>query len=217
MYKKKNLLRLLVLLITIFLCTACVEKNVKKDVEKNAEISTKDTYDESFEDPNNPLNIVGMSVEWLKKNEHSNYYDDYKITLQTLDGDYKYSDEDAEQYYDQYATLFAIAACICDTQLYLDSTKVNISDYLKNNLFKIVCEIPLNDSYPPKVREVVNKVYYDNKDDIMHTLHLADRGYGYKVYEGYKIIRWLYECHPGRLYVRRGNDSILYIKNNNWK
>ena len=196
------------MLITLFLCIACVEKNVKKDVEMNAANSTEETYDERCENPNNPLNIVGMRVEWLNfDTERSN---DYKITLQTPGGDYKYSDEDAEQYYDNYAAIFAIAACICDTQLYPDSTQ-NIRDYIKNNLFKIVCDIPLNDSYPQKVREVVNKTYYDNKDDIMHTLHLADRGYGYKVYEGYKIF---YKSYPGRLYVRRGNDSILYIKNN---
>ena len=206
---KNNVLLLVSLFITIFLCTACVEKNVKKDVEINAANSIEDTYDESYEDPNNPLNIVGMRVEWLKDNLINDYYR-YKITLQTKDGDYKYSDEDAEQYYDKYAIIFALAACICDTQVRIDSTEENIRDYLNNNLLEIVRDIPLNDSYPPNVREVVNKAYYDNIDDITNTLHLADRGYGYKVYEGYrKVILGL----VGRLYVRRGNDSILYIKN----
>lgn len=210
----KNIVLLLVsLFITIFLSTACVEKNVKKNVEINAANSTEDAYDENYEDPNNPLNIIGMRVEWLKDKYDR---DDYKITLQTKDGDYKYSDEDAEQYYDKYALVFALAACICDTQLGKDSTEDNIRDYLNNNLFGIVRDIPLNDSYPRKVREVVNKTYYDNIDDIKHTLHLADRGYGYKVYEGYKIKRyWPFPgSYIGRLYVRRGDDGILYIKNN---
>ena len=210
----KNVVLLLVsLFITIFLSTACVEKNVKKNVEINAMNSSEDTYDESNDDPNNPLNIVGMRIEWLKENPQYDY-DNYKITLQTKDGDYKYSDEDAEQYYDKYALVFSLAACICDTQLRLDSTEENIRDYLNKNLLGIVRDIPLNDSYPRKVREVVNKAYYDNIDDIRHTLHLADRGYGYKVYEGYKIIRsyWLPKPFIGRLYIRRGEDSILYIK-----
>lgn len=222
MYKIKPLIRLLVsMLIIIFFCTACVDKPMKKNMEMSAENTIEgtieDSHDENYKDPNNPLNIIGMKVEWLNKYS-DNDYDDYKLTLQTPDGDYKYSDEDAELYYDKYAVLFAIAANICDTQLrlYLNPKRENIRDYLKNNLFKTVCDIPLNDSYPQKVREVVNKVYYDNIDDIMHTLHLADRGYGYKVYEGYKITRLFSERYPGRLYVRRGNDSILYIKNNTY-
>ncbi len=219
MYRMKILSRsFFTILITLFPFTSCVQKEVeKKDVDSIEKVveSIEDTHNDDYKDPNNPLNIIGMKVEWYGRHNSISgeyYYYDYKITLETPDGDYKYSDEDAEQCYDQYAKVFAIAACICDTQL-LDSIRENIRDYLKNNLLDIVCNVPLNDSYPKKVREFVNKAYYDNKDDIMHLLHLADRGYGYKVYEGYKMIRFLDECHPGRLYVRRGDDSVLYIKN----
>lgn len=211
----KTISRLLVtILIALYLFTSCVEK---KDVNSNENVvdSIENTYKENDEDPNNPLNIIGMTVEWYGSHYTDTgkyYYNDYKITLQTPKGDLKYSDEEAELYYDKYAFLFAMAACICDTQE-LDEDKENIRDYLKNNLYDVVCNVPLNDSYPKKVRETVNKVYYDNKDDIMHTLHLEDRGYGYKVYEGYKIIRIFNERFIGRIYVRRGDDNILYIKN----
>ena len=219
MYRMKNLSRILVtILITLFLFTSCVKKKVEKKVVDSIENfvdSIENTYNVDYKDPNNPLNIIGMKVEWYGRHNSISgeyYYNDYKITLQTTSGDYKYSDEDAELYYDKYAIVFAMAACICDSQL-LDSIEENIRDYLKDNLFEVVCNVPLNDSYPQKVREVANKAYYDNIDDIMHTMHLADRGYGYKVYEGYKITRLFSECYIGRLYVRRGDDSILYIKN----
>ena len=113
------------MLITLFLFISCVEKKV----EKNDVGSIENTHNEEDKDPNNPLNIIGMKVEWQTgTGNYGTFYSGYKIALHTPDGYYKYSDEDAELYYDKYAIIFATAACICDTQLFIhvDDSVYNI-------------------------------------------------------------------------------------------
>ena len=41
---------------------------------------------------------------------------------------------------------------------------VKYASYLKDHLFDVVCNLPLDESYPQDIREYANKIYYDNKD-----------------------------------------------------
>lgn len=75
MYIIKNLLRLFVsMLITAFLCIACVEKNVKKNVEVNAVNSMEETYDEGYKDPVAFANAL-QEAKWIKSEENFKYPD----------------------------------------------------------------------------------------------------------------------------------------------
>lgn len=173
MNRMKNLSLLVTILTTMLLCTAC-GGNESKD---------------------NPLNISKLKIHWEEYNDRtdSHYYVGY-ITIETPDGALKYSDEDAELYYDEYALIFTWAAVISDHSYdKTDNDDMEIKDYLDNNLLEIVCNLPLDDSYPEKLREYVNRIYYNNVDDIMK-LSLADRGYGYKKYYYNKV----YDDYIGR-------------------
>ncbi|MBR5688551.1 MAG: hypothetical protein IKX36_11450 [Prevotella sp.] len=160
---------------------------------------------ESESDLNNPLNFVSMKV--IFDNRKDAFLRKNKIKLQTVEGDYKYSDEDAELYYNLYAARFVMAKIICD-----QSKNAEVRKYIENNLFDIVNHLPLNDSYPENVKEEVNKLYYDNKDYIENTLHIAYRQYGVVCYE--------YTSPPvifvGQVQVsvrvKREDDGLLYIK-----
>lgn len=140
------------------------------------------------EDTDNPLNISELKIHWKEKNAPlAGFFPLDYITIETPDGELKYSDEDAELYYDEYALIFTWAVRIaddCDWQENVDY--MEIKDYLDNNLLEIVCNLPLDDSYPEKLREYVNRIYYNNVDDIMG-LSLEDRGYGYKKYYYNKV------------------------------
>lgn len=192
----KNLSLLVTILTTMLLCTAC-GGNEGKD---------------------NPLNITGMKIHWSYHDlsaysRPSYYYVDY-ITIETPEGTLKYSDEDAELYYDEYALIFTWASVISYRSYdKTDNDDMEIKDYLDNNLLEIVCNLPLDDSYPENLREYVNRIYYNNVDDIMK-LSLADRGYGYKKY----IYTELYEYdliessrYKIGIEISRGDNDILQI------
>lgn len=211
--KKKVTLLLVAMLITMCLCTACVQKKGEKNTSKSEE-NTKEKVENADEkedqDVDNPLKIIGMKAEFdgsiLKK-----------ITLQTPNGDLKYSDEDAELYYDDYALIFTWAKVICDKLSdyymykpeYKDRNKIdNIKNGLKDNLLEVVCNLPLDDSYPEEVKEYVNNVYYDYKDAITNTLQFDKRRSGYKQYVFYTDS---YKNNPHYVLVKKDNDGILYI------
>lgn len=208
---------LFAILITMFFCTSCIYKGGGKsrgeEVEESVENTYEDSSEESPEDTDNPLNIIGMKPEW--KNKGRDWWSCEKITVQTPNGNLKYSDEDAELYYDDYALIFTWAYLIC-SGLYSDKDQ-SIRNYLKDNLLEVVCNLPLDDSYPEKVREHVNKVYYNKVDDINNTLCVDGRGFGYKkyayYYEGYSL-EYHVECTQKQLIrVKRDKDDngILVI------
>ena len=101
------------------------------------------------------------------------------LTVVDADGEVKYSDEDAEQYYDYYASQFFFAYKIA--KACVEAKGHAITSYLQKNLFKIARNLPLDDSYPKDVKDIANKVYYDSKDKI-HNMKLYKRGYGYVEY-----------------------------------
>ncbi len=161
----KNVSLLVTMLTAMLLCTAC----------------------RGNEDTDDPLNISELKIHWTESSfKKGAYFLDY-ITIETPEGTLKYSDEDAELYYDEYALIFTWASVISDYSYdKTDNDDMEIKDYLDNNLLEIVCNLPLDDSYPEKLREYVNRKYYNNVDDIMK-LSLADRGYGYKKYYYNKV------------------------------
>ena len=132
---------------------------------------------------NNPLNIIGYTHIYNPDRHLNNY-----ITIQTPDGDYLYSEEDAERYYDSYISQFffakKIALHILYEGYYDDGDDESVIEYVKKNLFKIVSNLPLDSSYPSNVVERVNKIYYDNKEEAA-TLHLIKRDYGKSLYGYY--------------------------------
>ena len=109
------------------------------------------------------------------------------VTIQDTDGDVTYSDEDAEQYYNYYAYHFFFAYMIA----YKHSSKgKEIAPYLQKNLFNVVCNLPLDDSYPSDIKEIVNQIYYDYKDKAIN-MRLYKRGYGYVEY-AFEMVRGMY-------------------------
>jgi hypothetical protein len=109
---------------------------------------------------------------------------EYKgIKIFDANGEMKYSDEEAEEYYTHYAIHFFYAHIIADKITWSKKEKKkSYVDYIKEHLFDIVCNLPLDDSYPSDIRETVNKIYYDNKDKALNMI-LVKRGYGFLKYE----------------------------------
>lgn len=191
----KNVSLLVTMLTAMLLCTACVG-NEGKD---------------------NPLNISELKIHWKEKNAPwVGFFPLDYITIETPDGELKYSDEDAELYYDEYALIFTWAVRIADDCNWQENVDyMEIKDYLENNLLEIVCNLPLDDSYPENIREFVNSIYYNNVDDIMK-LSLADRGYGYKKYYYNKVYNEYYNYHSGGycyhgLIIRSAENDVLEI------
>jgi hypothetical protein len=165
----------------------------KRNVDSNEEI-----YDEfgSGDDENssNPLGFTTITPNY--------YFDDGywhrgALTVQTSKGDYIYSDEDAERYYNNYTRLFLMASVLSD---YLDYRDAEIREYLKSNFTVILNNLPLDDTFPPKIREKVNKLYYDWKD-VLGTIEFSQRGYGYIRYEYHD-----YYNRTGELTLKRDEE-----------
>lgn len=155
----------------------------------------------------NPLGFAGVTPVYTKeKNYHNeNCWRCEYITIQDSEGTYIYNDEDAERYFEHYLSLFFMAYQIVPRW----TQDEDIVRYLTNHLSYIILNLPLDDSYPPKIKEYVNKEYYDNKDE-MSTLHISERGYGY--------VKCTYfeNCNrndPRSFYVMRdkGNNGRLVI------
>ena len=172
----------------LFLCVSCIEQSGTKAVDERMEIT------EAY----NPLNFCGYTP--LNSG----------ITVQTPDGDYLYNEKDAEEYYDYYVTSFFFALKIADrlnpSWSSYSSTKHETKEYVRNNLFDIVSNLPLDDSYPNDVVEFVNKIYYDNKDEAA-TLGLAERNYGHSEYVYDYYNSFFEEYGQGDLDLRRDENN----------
>ena len=103
------------------------------------------------------------------------------IKILDADGEVKDSDEEAEEYYSHYAIHCYLSLIISYYVLDL-SNKEKIGketkSYVDDHLFNIICNLPLDDSYPNEVRETINKIYYDHKDNALN-ISLVERGYGF--------------------------------------
>ena len=133
---------------------------------------------------NNPLNIIGYTFI-SNPDEYSGNY----IIVQTSNGDCLYNEEDAERYYDYYISHFFFAARIASSTLNCRSygylhTDESTREYIKENLYNIVSNLPLDNSYPSDVVEKVNEIYYNYKEEAA-TLHLIKRDYGRSLYGYY--------------------------------
>lgn len=135
------------------------------------------------------------------------HYNFKGVTILDANGVVKYNDEDAEQYYNYYACHFFFAYMIA----YNHQTKgKELAPYLQNNLFNIVCNLPLDESFPSDVREIVNKIYYDYKDKALN-MQLYKRGYGYIEYAFEKFIDF-YGGHNIRCFkMYRDEDAGLLM------
>ena len=155
---------------------ACVGKdgNVEYSIDDEGE-----EWEGDNSNVNNPLGVTGLTPvygqNYYESGAGKNYFWECKyVTVQNSKGDYLYSDEDAERYYEGYLNLFFMARRIADGC----RNDENMREYMKNNLSNIVTHLPLDESYPENIREYANKIYYDWKD-AMSTLHISKRGYGY--------------------------------------
>ena len=180
---------------------ACIGKDGNVEYPKDDE---GEEWEENNSNANNPLGLTGLTPVYEQDSyedgngKHYFWYCKY-ITVQNSKGDYLYSDEDAERYYEGYLNLFFMAKLIagkCDKD-------ENMREYMKNNLSNIVTHLPLDESYPENIRERVNKIYYDWKDE-MSTLHISERGYGY-LKCAYYINGDQYNQHS--FYLRRDKDN----------
>lgn len=185
--KYSILLSIFVFLLTIMIiCVACGKKNNNTN---KAYTSDKSENSISQEDKYNPtIRFTAYKLAFYDKNDLSNNPEDSYIHsigdfkgIKVFDakGVVKYSDEDAEKYYQHYVAHFffayKIAYHIVGLAEYEDAKTIS---YLKDNLFDIVCNLPLNNSYPSDIKEDINKIYYDNKDRALN-MNLYHREYGF--------------------------------------
>lgn len=179
-----------------------------ESIEENGGLDSDDYNDSDNKTSTNPLGFTGLTPIYYKYKYSDNTvvwrYDE--ITVQTSEGDYIYNDEDAERYYEHYLALFFIATRIFPN--YTDDE--SLVNYITNNISEIITNLPLDDTFPQNIREYVNKIYYDNKDE-MGTLHISERGYGYIKCTFY------YNCNrnsPGYFRVMRDdkNNGRLVIE-----
>lgn len=171
---KKYLKLLTTLLVMAFLCMSCGGNGSVNSTEKESNANSE-------EEPSNPLNIIGMTPVYEMSSDGKECYLKY-ITLQTPNGDYMYDDEDADSYYNDLAGLFFLTYMLAnkaEMSVSLSDKKNDIREYLKDHLFDVVTNLPLDSSYPERIREFANKVYYDNKDK---DIYVEDKGYGYVKY-----------------------------------
>ena len=124
------------------------------------------------------------------------HYQFQGVTVLDVDGEVKYSDEDAELFYNYYVSHFFFAHKIATS--FLNDKGKDIAPYLQENLFNIVCNLPLDDSYPDDIKNKVNKIYYDHIDKVTN-MRLYKRGYGYVEY-AYETFRDLYGGHNIRCF-----------------
>lgn len=196
---KKYLKLLTTLLVMAFLCMSCGGNG-------SVNSTGKDSNANSEEETSNPLNIVGCTpIYHYYENEYAKGYRFDYITLQTPEGDYMYDDEDADKYYNNMAGWFFITYMLANDAQY-DSNS-DIREYLKDHLFDVVTNLPLDSSYPERIREFANKVYYDNKDK---DIYVEDKGYGYVKYLYYEKIGSRLDDRYFKVY--RGEDGRFAIR-----
>ena len=96
------------------------------------------------------------------------------IKISDANGEVEYSDEEAEMFYNCYVEDFLYAYIIA-------LNGGSIRTYLKNNLYNIVNNLPLDDSYPINIRDFANQIYYSTKNKA-ENMCLYKRGTGYVEY-----------------------------------
>ena len=139
-------------------------------------------------DTDNPLGIIDYSYIFLNGNIEY-------ITVLTSNGAYLYNEEDAERYYDYYASHFFWANMIVRRVWYSDASE-DTRKYVRDNLYRIVSNLPLDISFPRDVMERVNKVYYKYMDKAKN-IHLLRRNNGISIYDYHG---------PTKLYLSRDPD-----------
>ena len=128
-----------------------------------------DNYDDE-----NPLGFIDYS--YICMNGNIEY-----ITVLTSNGEYIYNEEDAEQYYDHYVSHFFFANMIVKGVWYSNASN-DTKKYVRDNLYKIVSNLPLDISFPRDVMEKVNQVYYKYMNNAKK-IHLLRRNNGNSIYD----------------------------------
>lgn len=122
----------------------------------------------------NPLNFIDYSYICLNGNIEY-------LTVMTPNGVYLYNDEDAEQYYDYYVSHFFFANMIVRRVWYSDASE-DTKKYVRDHLYRIVSDLPLDISYPKDVMVRVNEVYYKYMDNAKK-IYLLRRNNGISIYD----------------------------------
>ena len=187
------------ILVMAFLCISCGRNGSVNTTEKESDANVEE---ETAVASNNPLDIIGFTP--IYEHDEKRWYLEY-ITLQTSNGDYMYDDEEAEAYLDGYVSVFYMALVISSGAIWSD--KGDIREYLKQNLIDVVVNLPLDSSYPERIREYANEKYYSNKDG---EIHKVSRGYGYVKYACYQKIFDKYV--PTYFIASRSKDGRFILK-----
>ena len=118
-----------------------------------------------------PFNIIDMIPIYgsTQVDDEVRYHFD-RVKMMTSNGEYLYDDEQMENAM-LYMHYFFMSYLIA-------KNGVKYASYLKDHLFDVVCNLPLDESYPQDIREYANKIYYNNKDKMSRMVEY-DRGYGY--------------------------------------
>ena len=178
-YFRSSLKVFMVLLTVMFVCVGCVKKGISSN-------STGILGGTSNEDVCNPAKIF-TAYKPIYRVDHvddeTRYYFQY-IKILDANGDVRYNDEDAEEHYTHYTVHFFYAYQIARLiNIYCNDSQIGLEtkSYVDENLFNIVCNLPLDESYPNDLREIINKIYYDYKDRALN-MDIYERGYGYIEY-----------------------------------
>lgn len=155
----------------------------------------------SKKDMSNPAERFTEYKPTYEISKYTNNYMFYGIKIFDANGEVKYSDEEAEKYYSNYAAHF-LCACIIADRVHDDA---EMRSYMEEHLFEVVRDLPLNESYPSNMQETINRIYYDYKDRIMN-MSLESRGYGYLLYKYDTNGNWTYY-----LRICRDKDSGVLI------
>ena len=194
-----------VLLTVILVCIGCGKNS--NSTSGSDSVSEMSQGEMSQEDMCNPAIMFTAYKPIYEASNGTKSYSFKGIKVFDANGEIKYSDEEAEQYYDYYAIHF-LCACIIADKVKADA---ELRSYIEEHLFDVVCNLPLGESYPSNVRENVKKIYYDNKDKIMN-MTLKDRRYGYLLYKyDSSFVNQIGSYWNSYLEIYRNKDSGVLI------
>lgn len=119
------------------------------------------------------------------------------IKILDKDGEIKYSDEDAEKYYDHYVFHFLLALEI--GRAAENEGAEELKSYMEDHLFDIACELPFDESYSNDIFDMIREQkygettlqlvrtglngIYENCREAVQKMKLHDRGKGYIKYD----------------------------------
>ena len=169
-------LKVFTILLTVMLvCISCGKNN-------NAGVLGGKTQEDMY-NPAKTFTAYKPIYNVEKVDDETHYY--FKnIHIWDANGEVRYSDEDAEENYAHYTVHFFYAYKIASIiNSYYSNKQIGLESksYVDENLFNIVCSLPLDESYPNDLREMINKIYYDYKDRALD-MNIYERGYGYIEY-----------------------------------